>query len=909
MAMLPLLDLYKNSLQGLGEFAEAFALKEEVSQAAILLKMGNADISLFLMTHRSRSLAIWLMQPSTNLEKERLKKAISLIDSCPGFSILDEGFSPAYFTSARSTLALLLENEKALLDFNRLSLPLASKFAEDLVAATLGHEGKIGEKEIKAAVLSALFNPLRQSVGSCFATAPGILIQKEQVLTLLSDLTHLLTMGKMTRVGQEGEYKVPFAISFGGEFLLKMVPPHGRLFLQEFPPIAHAFNKIDPSIDVASLIKKAMKKQEWMTFKELIELLAFCYFGLDPEEIKPSAALKKEKHSPLRREGHKNAEISRKIERCTELKRHMETLLGSYFSNPLLKAWEFTLASLADYSVGAFKGNMVVALGFDPEKKGGIGQLIYRYLEEKLKMSNHKLLEMQQEYERARQHLESIQALMASSQDVERIRRLKVEGESSLYHLRTCEELMDESRVESTEYSKFFQFLLEQYELLFSLYFQEVYDPELQEIKADLFEDSPAGFRLVYKYGRNEPKLWDPILDAPSYIESLKDFFRSTELSLLHSCSWEKGKEEIGLIIGDILRYIETNEFIDSAFARVRSFGFSAAKKTPWSYISGGTLETLVSCYFELNKKMSGEEFTVQNPLDLSVKIIDLLKDLPTQKGEKSLLLMQSPTHAFLIDRDLPSLKKAIHDSGFTYTWVRDEIIARGKGFYASQFLGEKEQEYLLERILRTLSFPLPHASFRGQEGSSLADVQTLFLRFFKNLKLPESALKSLIQAEMVKSLPFLSNETCFALMHENYEMFDMSAAASFDAFPLFSFSEAIEVLKWCAFKKNKMQWKVDYTKEIKDLLFNKGFSPPPMLYFADSNWSIYHFAFCVNPVSLELEFWRASPNLKEASPMPSWLPFFGNAEKKWKIFHKKSEYKERHAPSLDKLKHMPYKV
>ena len=40
-------------------------------------------------------------------------------------------------------------------------------------------------------------------------------------------------------------------------------------------------------------------------------------------------------------------------------------------------------------------------------------------------------------------------------------------------------------------------------------YFQEVYDADMHEdVEGSLYDDSPAGFRLLYKHGRRNPGTW-----------------------------------------------------------------------------------------------------------------------------------------------------------------------------------------------------------------------------------------------------------------------------------------------------------------------------------------------------------------------------------------------------------------
>ena len=63
----------------------------------------------------------------------------------------------------------------------------------------------LSAKELQKCVVTAMLTPLRQVVGSCFATAPAIAIQRYHVEMFLEDVDALLSRGQIKRVisGQE----------------------------------------------------------------------------------------------------------------------------------------------------------------------------------------------------------------------------------------------------------------------------------------------------------------------------------------------------------------------------------------------------------------------------------------------------------------------------------------------------------------------------------------------------------------------------------------------------------------------------------------------------------------------------------------------------------------------------------
>jgi hypothetical protein len=68
---------------------------------------------------------------------------------------------------------------------------------------------------VRRAVLQAHLTPLRQTIGSCFATAPAIMIQREQPHQFLRDMDSLLSAGELLR----GDIAVPLSPSWDGDLL------------------------------------------------------------------------------------------------------------------------------------------------------------------------------------------------------------------------------------------------------------------------------------------------------------------------------------------------------------------------------------------------------------------------------------------------------------------------------------------------------------------------------------------------------------------------------------------------------------------------------------------------------------------------------------------------------------------
>lgn len=459
--------------------------------------------------------------------------------------------------------------------FARFSLPLCHARAEQMVRPA--ENGPLKDFELRRAVVSACLTPLRQSIGSCFATAPAILVQRHHLDLFVDDLYELLMTGRLRRVSNGVAYTVP---------------------------------------------------------------------------LSPVKTHQKDEH-------------------------------------PLLKAWEFTLASFCDVKTEFSKWNLSKSLGLDPRQEGGIGQVVYRLLDEGLQKANRKAEELHQEALSAFESLKALERAARQISSESEARRFKSEEQARLHHMRSCEELRDEEQLKASFYAKFFPFLIESYTKLFQDYFQEIYDPDLVVVSADLYEDRKAGFRLVYKHGRSDSSIWTLIYNHEEFVQALADFLQLTEPVIAQSLETKAEKKILSEITTELILYVRAHHF----------------PKTSWAYISGGTLEQWMPIYFRFLSPSQKEKRELANGLELFVFLLDTLKALPHALSSQFLqdpskrLLMESPTHVFSMLPGLPHFAAGWNDRGFTYTWVRDNFLSPAKKFYEETTLTEEQQQGIFEAV------------------------------------------------------------------------------------------------------------------------------------------------------------------------------------------------------------------
>lgn len=849
----------------------------------------------FRHLYRARKISHFLIDKEGKLDQKKLGQIIEKISN---------EFPPPYPNGANDdevragmlrTLQTIQKNKHLTTLFDKFKFPVANHLVEQLIrfSLQLSKEEKLGERHLKEAVLSALLFPLRQTVGSCFATAPAIIIQQEQVERLLLDLYDLMMVSRLKRTFLGVENIAPLSLSTGVGDLKKPVKFRDP-FLSLSPGLLGAFEEIGLIEKTLSFSKKTEKLQKLFTsylpnggngnIEECIHL------------ITQSSGLPKEKEKLA----------------CETFK--------AYTDHPLLKAWEFTLASFADYKIEFFKWNLFASLGLNHEEEGGIGQLLYHYLQTKLDEKNEEATSLFQEYQRAFDELKVSEVLLRQADSRERARQLKIEVEMRGYHLRSCQEMYEKAQEIAKNLSSFYSFLINQYMQKFQEYFQEIYDAEMFDITSGLYDDSPAGFRLVYKHGRQDPTLWTPIHDAKSYQEALSLFFLATEPMITATCEWVEGKEIIEEGTTALIHHVKTDYFLETAFRRMSLAhqtkllhnpleNIEKAEKKPWSYTSGGNMNTLLRCYYCLDQEITEEKRVIDSETDFLLFLLDLMKALPYsvtkpfEEQEHIGLLMNSPTHAFVFRPGLSLLREGWVDKGFTYTWVRDRILLPAQEFYKNILISREEQMFLA----RHFSDYHPSISVDSFFPESTPITLPEFRKNFFEALAPHFSPQILIahiDSFLRKVFPLFSLTEARAYAHKIFSEFYRNKesslkekalekfVSSLPSSPFFSFCSYYYLLVATIFTMETFPLAYSIYAKLDACLKKLKLSPPPPLLFADTNWAQYYFGFVVNPSTLGLELWRLDRRGQNGMPMSSWKEYVdGTSKKPWGILTNPKEY------------------
>jgi hypothetical protein len=491
----------------------------------------------------------------------------------------------------------------------KFSAPVCHKGAEELIRQTLFPETfqTLTSVHVRKAVLAAWLTPLRQATGSCFATAPAILIQRHNPEQFFKDLYELLTTGQLKRIFKGQEFSVALSLSSPSGDLQRVMGDleHSAGFKYALKQVGVERVQLKGAMSVEEGIRKALLKE----------------MGLSEEEVKSEELLAKMQLVP-QTAAYYQRPTERAI-RVAEWKKRVEKAEIAFLTLtecPLLRSWEYTIASLSDVKTEFARWNLFLGLGLHPDMKGGVGAFVYHYL-------NNQFQKCQAEWE-----------------------ELKKREEADWVNRK-----LNALEVEMKELNQFFPQMMREMDEKLPEAFQEVFDPALRGVESHLYEDSPAGFRLAFKHGRRDASQWTLIYSREQYVEALREFFTSFEREI-HS---PLGPRFLSELITALILHLQSDSFIFSAMKRVQEAG----RRSPWDYISGGTLQTLLQVYWQRELP-----FTEKRIVPHSAK--EMAEFLLEERG-KGPFLIHSPTHAFIFYPELqPLLFADTNWSNWFFGWV-----------------------------------------------------------------------------------------------------------------------------------------------------------------------------------------------------------------------------------------------
>lgn len=803
----------------------------------------------------------------------RLKSLIEKLDHAPFFFWLDEGDDLGLYGHFAKVLSFFLKDKEARALLLQFCSPLPNASIEELIrySLLLPLKERVTTVDVRRAVLSACLTPLRQNVGSCFATAPAILIQRESPFLLLTDLFDLLHTCRLTRTFSGVEHVAPISLSWGRGDLRRIIDFSNPLTWRS-PSLRRAIRLMG--------CENVSPPQKRMSIDSCFSLL------LSLRYLAPHGRVMGKEERALQRDPL--------LEKVFDLKKKGEKWFQAYIDHPLLKTWEFTLASFSDYKVEFSKWNLYASLGLDPQIEGGIGELLFEEISSRLEEVNREIASRERDRESAQREAHVSYILLRNADSSHRARMLKGELIARESHAQMQGEMAQKAYDRGKQLSRLFSFFIDRLLFHFPFYFQEIYDPDMRGEGLKEYEDSPAGFRLLYKHGRKDPSAWTPIYDGKGYREALIDFIRAIEPSLIQEMGWEDGDKEISSLLTRLIQHLREDAFLLRAMERMAHHhstlisrneldqGGENAKK-PWSYTSGGTVHTLLKCYYAIEGSIKEEKKRIEHPQELLLFLLDTLKEAPHfltslfEKDEQLGLLAYSPDHVFILRPGLSPFKEGWLDPGFSYTWVRDQILLPGQTFYQQIQIDPIMHSFLIKEFLRFVF---------GKKGEAQAAKYPLPSY---SLDLPS------FRSQLLAFFPPLADQID-GFLRTAFPLFSRASAREFGDRLLSHWPKAKK--EWAKRKREsyltyatffrKLLSMIGETKEgdrqvgqrIWQEAINLGAAPPFPLLFADTNWRKFFFGFVVHPGTLELDLWRCDWLGLEGFPMSSWKMRFTKEEK-----------------------------
>ena len=909
---------------------------------------------------RTRKLAALLINDKGEFDAESLSQATHAFEQ-NFFSLgADRQHDSRRQEQILNVLKSLKDNKETARLLKNIGKPHAHPRAEQIIRDTLDlpANAPITDAWARRAALAAWMCYLRQNIGSCFATAPAIIVHDEQPAQFLQDLNDLLSTGRLKRTYAGVEYSVPLSISWGAGDLKKNILLMGESGFEQSdiwlsPGLLAAFQAVG-LVDPEKSLKQRhenLKELILKTFQKNLEKQSFVITS--PEKIILQVLMEHLGINEVDMGGKDSLGLAPQSNFLTNLTKKpnhfgksallaklaaMQEVAGNAFKaladNALLKSWEFTLASFAETKADFATWNLYSSLGLKPDEEGGIGQAMFAVLKDKLEQTSRKVQDLQSEYEQMYNQVKSIESRMQRATSEKELQWIRIEYQTQINELRLLEEMRDKSHHKAQRIAGMYDALIDAFLELFPRYFQEVYDADMHEVTAGPYDDSPAGFRLLYKYGRASSSQWTYIHSPEEFIDSLYSFFIATETELSSRSEFTGLEQELSELITAAASQIRTPQFLESAFVRMAIFhktplvknpleNLSKIEKKPWAYTSGGTMSSLVSCYFRLENKPTEVGRWVENPMELLVFFIDTLKQIPHQimadfqkNGRKSLLI-HSPTHAFL----LKPMEKIFHDAwqndAFTYTWVRDQIIIPMIRKIDAVILDPEMQQYLIKQLeqhipedfrfyfnkifsrfqkdMTTLEFRnylienMRHERGLQHRGVPVLNQAEIDSFIFSNVPLvPRRKLREAI-SEILKGIPTLPVKTYHQIMKLWDSFPDLKGGE-----PLISSKKIIEIAKaFISLATLKTSLSEDYHGLILESARACGYALAAPVQVADTNWVKDHFGFVVNPGSGRVEFWRLDPYGNEGAPMSAWEEWLNGSRKdaSWGVYTRPYEY------------------
>lgn len=762
----------------------------------------------------------------------------------------------------------------------------------------------------RQAILTALFTYLRQDVGSCFASTVAILIHREYPLLFIRDLEELLFSGKLTRVIGDREIVVPINLSSSlGElfkqFRILDLYPNPVELLSSSLGLQNAFlaaHLISPFESPQQRIQELLAQECWLkpfqqfdttiTAHDIIQKTLLHHFQVSHDLVR-SVLLQGGLHKDqaVLTTGHNQPSEIQRVYLYLEAYELAKAAFVSTTQNPLLKSWEYTLATLADASHSSTADHIRIALGWHREPHS-FSSTVHRFVEETISQAQEETQKCERTYQEAQVQLQYVESRMRNPINEQDSKILAMD------HIRFRQELnqalydWDQAQEKIRKLLSLPDFVSSFYTKMISSYFKSSYDAFIQEF-SHLYADSPAGFRVLFTHGRSHPNTWTPIYSIEEFVRALSDFFALTEVDLLNKHGVAGVEKETSALIHQLISLLHKESFQEAAIERILEAYHQPIPKqvlqhlntlthTPWVYVSGGDVSSLITDYFEHVEPITQLKKHPENAHELAAFFADALKDLPEgiksylEHGEHT-LIASSPTHVFTVTAGSPLFVDAWNNDWYSYTWLRDVWIRQQQDFIHNTILSQQMVYLMIECFCNAFSLQKLARDFRdfcSDHSLSLPEFYDKASRFLKevypNPQRHNLLLRRLAQ-QIVRDVPYHSEQQMPEILEKISTNLGIPSRISYASckalldvhipkYALLSTEELLHLYKGLLMHSYQSMYSdEDMSLRLITAMRSHGLAYPAPLLFGDTNWAYSYFGFLVHPGTQEVDLWQFS--------------------------------------------------
>ncbi len=230
---------------------------------------------------------------------------------------------------------------------------------------------------------------------------------------------------------------------------------------------------------------------------------------------------------------------------------------------------EYSLASFAETKAQFATWNLYASLGLKHEEPGGIGECLWRILHRSLEGYNRKVKISSLNTSRWQCQVQICENRLRRASSEEEARWLKIDYRAKAQELGVIQDLRDKTLYQAKRIAHLYDGLIDFYFSVFPDYFQEVYDPEMVDVSVGLYDDSPAGFRLMYNHRPHQYSPMDLYYNTYGICGKPCLFFLESRAGLMGFEESFRGLESVlSEITTDVVTHVRTREFMETALQR-----------------------------------------------------------------------------------------------------------------------------------------------------------------------------------------------------------------------------------------------------------------------------------------------------------------------------------------------------